>query len=126
MGRDARKPVLRVSNKGRLKPVSSATETSKKFDFAHSKPSYGTFQKANNKDADQTAHVLFAHHRRQVFLRRGPYNIKCISIRLDIIMEANTMDPAQTAPLWEQSDLGPYCLQYKLEHKADEQAEDKS
>ena len=45
------------------------------------------------------------------------YNIKCTSIRLDIIMEANTMDPDQTAPLWEQSDLGPYCLQYKLEHK---------
>ena len=54
------------------------------------------------------------------------YNIKCISIRLDIIMEANTMDPDQTAPLWEQSDLGPYCLQYKLECKEDERAEDKS
>ena len=26
------------------------------------------------------------------------------------IMEANTMDPDQTAP-WEQSDLGPYYLQ---------------
>ena len=28
-------------------------------------------------------------------------------------MEANTMNPDQTAP-WEQSDLGPYCLQYRL------------
>ena len=26
------------------------------------------------------------------------------------IMEANTMNPDETAP--EQSDLGPYCLQY--------------
>ena len=24
------------------------------------------------------------------------------------------MNPDQTAPLWEQSDLGPYCLQYRL------------
>ena len=24
------------------------------------------------------------------------------------------MDPDQTAPKWEQSDLGPYCLQYRL------------
>ena len=29
MGLDARKPVFGVSDKGRLKPVSSATETSK-------------------------------------------------------------------------------------------------
>ena len=30
--------------------------------------------------------------------------------RLDFIMEANTMNPDQTAP-WEQSDPGSYCLQ---------------
>ena len=24
------------------------------------------------------------------------------------------MNPEQTAPLWEQSDLGPCCLQYRL------------
>ena len=24
------------------------------------------------------------------------------------------MNPDQTAPSWEQSDLGPYCLQYRL------------
>ena len=28
--------------------------------------------------------------------------------------QANIMNPAQTAPLREQSDLGSYCLQYKL------------
>ena len=31
--------------------------------------------------------------------------------RLDFFMEANNMNPDQTAPK-EQSDLGPYCLQY--------------
>ena len=24
------------------------------------------------------------------------------------------MNPGQTAPPWEQSDLGPYCFQYRL------------
>ena len=33
-----------------------------------------------------------------------------VPLRLDFIMEANTMNPDQTA-LLEQSDLGPYCLQ---------------
>ena len=35
--------------------------------------------------------------------------------RLDFIMETNTMEP-------DQSDLGPYCLQYELpkEHYAEE------
>ena len=44
--------------------------------------------------------------------------------RLDLIMEANTMNPDQTAP-WEQSDLGSYCLQYRL-HKniSDQRADD--
>ena len=36
-----------------------------------------------------------------------------VHFRLDFFMEANNMDPGQTAP-WEQSDLGPYCLQYRL------------
>ena len=35
------------------------------------------------------------------------------AFRLNFLMEANTMNPDQTAP-WEQSDLGPYCLQYRL------------
>ena len=34
-----------------------------------------------------------------------------VHFRLDFIIEANTMNPDQ---LWEQSDLGPYCLQYRL------------
>ena len=39
-----------------------------------------------------------------------------VHFRLDFIIEANTMNPDQTAPLgsWKQSDLGPYCLQYML------------
>ena len=49
MGHDARKPVFGVSDKVRLKLVSSATETSKLR--------YGTSQKANNKRADQTARM---------------------------------------------------------------------
>ena len=28
-------------------------------------------------------------------------------------MEASNMNPDQTAPKREQSDLGPYCLQYR-------------
>ena len=38
----------------------------------------------------------------------------CCVIRL--IMGANTMNLDQTAS-WEQSDLGPYCLQYRLPKK---------
>ena len=33
-----------------------------------------------------------------------------VHFRLDFFMEANNMDPGP----WEQSDLGPYCLQYRL------------
>ena len=36
----------------------------------------------------------------------------CVHIKLDFITEANHMKPGQTAP-WEQSDQGPYCLQYR-------------
>ena len=35
-------------------------------------------------------------------------------LSLDFKMKANTKNPDQTAPYWEQSDLGPYCLQYRL------------
>ena len=43
-------------------------------------------------------------------------------------MEANTMNPDETAPLRlllrEQSDLGPCCLQYRqLKYTADERAD---
>ena len=34
-------------------------------------------------------------------------------IRLDYFIEANNMNPDQIAPK-EPSDLGPYCLQYRL------------
>ena len=40
-----------------------------------------------------------------------------VHFRLDFIMEANNMNPDQTAPKGEQSDLGPYCLQYMLPMK---------
>ena len=36
-----------------------------------------------------------------------------IYFRLDFFMEANNMNPDQT----KQSDLGPYCLQYRLPNK---------
>ena len=52
-----RKSVFGVSDKMRLKPVSSATETSWKIEIlpVHSKFRYDTFQKSNNKVADQSA-----------------------------------------------------------------------
>ena len=39
-----------------------------------------------------------------------------VYFRLDNIMEAKNMNPDKTAPN-EQSDLGPYCLQYRLPKK---------
>ena len=36
-----------------------------------------------------------------------------IHFRLDLTAEASNMNPGQTAPK-VQSDLGPYCLQYRL------------
>ena len=38
-----------------------------------------------------------------------------VYVRLDIFMEANNMEPDQTAP--KQYALGPYCLQYRLPKK---------
>ena len=38
-----------------------------------------------------------------------------VHVRLDVIMEANTINPDQTAPIrWDQSDLVLYCLEYRL------------
>ena len=38
-----------------------------------------------------------------------------VHVRLDVIMEANTMNPDQTAPnRWDQSHLVLYCLEYRL------------
>ena len=42
-----------------------------------------------------------------------------VLIRVDFFMEANNMDPDQTAPK-EQSDLGPYFLQDKQLRRADD------
>ena len=39
--------------------------------------------------------------------------------RLDFILEVNTMNQDQTAPK-EQSDLGPYCLQYMVSKNTSE------
>ena len=48
---------------------------------------------------------------------------------IDVFIEANNMNPDQTAPM-EQSDLGPYCLQFwlpkKFEHKQTKGADNKS
>ena len=71
------KPVIGVYVKARLKPFSLATETSK---LRHD-----SFQKANNKGADQSA---------------------------------------QMPPNWEQSDMGPYCLQYKQMGVAEDKSRD--
>ena len=40
-------------------------------------------------------------------------------------MQANSVDPDQTAALEEQSDLGPHCLQkWPLKSQADDKADD--
>ena len=54
MGLVVRKLVLGVSDKARLKPACSATGTRWKID---SKFRYDTFQKMNNKGADQTVRM---------------------------------------------------------------------
>ena len=54
------------------------------------------------------------------FVQKMPsaYNICCKysnAPQTNFVMEANTVNPDQTAPLLkrEQSDLGPYCLKYR-------------
>ena len=71
-----RKPVFGVSDKTGFKPVSSATEN---WNFTCSKFTYETFQKVNNKGADQTSRMrrlvcdcVVKNPRRQVFSQRGP------------------------------------------------------
>ena len=41
------------------------------------------------------------------------YFLHLLHFRLEFFMEANSMNPDQTAPR-KRSDLGPYCLQYRL------------
>ena len=58
LGLVVRKPVLRVSDKVSFKPVSSATETSEKFQISLvASLHYDTFHIENNKGADQTARM---------------------------------------------------------------------
>ena len=70
---DATKPVFRVFEEARLKPADYLEIRN----FACSKPRYDTFQKANNKGADQTARMrrlvcaYVITPGRQVFSRRG-------------------------------------------------------
>ena len=82
MGLIARKPVFGVSAKASFKPVSSATETSKKTEISpvaslHIILSKKRITKALIRlrgCAGWSAPVLFANSRRQVFSRRGPFN----------------------------------------------------
>ena len=80
MGRVTRKPVLGVSDNLNFKPVSSATETSQKSEIAI-EASLGMIVSNTRitktlirlrRCAGWSAPLLFANHRRQVFLRRGP------------------------------------------------------
>ena len=81
MGRVARKPVVGVSDKMRLKPVSTATETSLKIKISLVASldmvlSQKRLTKAliRLRDAQAGLHLFFfANLRRQVFSRRGPY-----------------------------------------------------
>ena len=81
----ARKPVFRVSHKARLKPVSSATETSEKVEISLEASldmmlSNEWITKALTRlrvCAGWSALLLFATLRRQVFSHRGPYDKQC-------------------------------------------------
>ena len=59
MSLDMTKSVFGVSNKGTLKPVSSATEISENIEISlvASLDIYDTFQKANNKGPDQSVRM---------------------------------------------------------------------
>ena len=58
LGLVVRKPVFGVSEKVSLKPISTATETSKKIEMSLvASLDNGAFQTANNKGADQTARM---------------------------------------------------------------------
>ena len=81
MGVIATKPVFGVSNKARLKPVSSATETSWKIEILLV-PSIDMIM--SNEQITKalirlcgctgwSAPLLFAIHQRHVFLCQGPY-----------------------------------------------------
>ena len=78
MGLDATKPVCGVSDKASLLSYRDYLEN---WNFTCIKFTYGTFQKMNNKDADQTVRMcrlvcpfVVCEPWRQVFSRRGPYS----------------------------------------------------
>ena len=79
LGLDATKPVFGVSEKAKLKPVSSATETSWKIEISLvASLDMILFNKRTTKAlirlrecAGWSAPLLFAIHRKQVFSRRG-------------------------------------------------------
>ena len=60
MGLHTTNSVFRVSDKGRLKPVSSATGTSLKIDIWLVASLDTILSKANNKGADQSAQMIFS------------------------------------------------------------------
>ena len=83
MDRDVTKLVFRASDKANFKPVYSATETSKKIEISLIA---SLDMILSNKRvikalirllgcAGWSAPVLFANPRKQIFLRRGPYDI---------------------------------------------------
>ena len=80
------KTCLRVSDKASFKPVSSATETSKKIEISpvvslHMILSRKRITKALislSGCAGWSAPVLFTNLRRQVFSRRSPYDMHCV------------------------------------------------
>ena len=81
MGLEATQPVKGVSNKCDLSQSRKLQRlATKNGNLACSKFRYDTFQKVNNKDADQTVRrsrlvcaFVVSKHRRHVFLCRGPY-----------------------------------------------------
>ena len=87
VGLVARKPVFGVSEKGSFELVSSATETSKNIEIPPVASLHMIlFKKQITKAlirlrgcAGWSAPVLFANHRRQIFLRRGPYSLGTLS-----------------------------------------------
>ena len=87
VGLVARKTVFGVSEKGSFELVSSATETSKNIEIPPVASLHMIlFKKQITKAlirlrgcAGWSAPVLFANHRRQIFLRRGPYSLGTLS-----------------------------------------------
>ena len=85
MGLDATKTVFGVFEKARLKPVSSATQTIKNFEISLVASIDMILSKKGRTKAlirlcvcaGWSAPVLFANLRRQVFSRRGSYNVTC-------------------------------------------------